>query len=214
MRTAYFLDHKLPETLTGNPLQVRLAEMLKNLTGMTTPLIAGIINGAVTCMEGDEVYLEVGCCQGASLIGALMDNEKRAVAVDNFSEFPETCNLIAFRKNIRAYGVEERITFYRNDYRQFFASPPPMKVGVYYYDGAHDYASEYAGIKAGLPFLVDGGLVLVDDTNWPDTSQAVNDILKEFACLTQVFCVRTSVRPNAYFWNGFAILARNVNLAK
>ena len=38
-------------------------------------------------MEPDEAYCEIGCFQGSSLIGALLDNPGRmAYAVDNFAQ--------------------------------------------------------------------------------------------------------------------------------
>jgi len=213
MRTNYFLDHKLGEVLTSNPLQPKLAAMLTNVIGMTTPLITGIINGAVTCMEGDEVYLEVGCCQGASLIGALMGNDKRAVVVDNFSQFTGACNLEAFEKNIRAHGVEERIAFYQEDSDHFFVNPPAMKVGVYYYDGDHGYNPTYDGIYAAIPHLVYGALIVVDDTNWDQPSLAIESLLHDkydqSGKLELVFQVKTHDHPNLFWHNGLAILTWN-----
>jgi hypothetical protein len=47
-----------------------------------------LTNFAVGCLENDEVYAEVGCYHGATLIGALLNQPTaKALAADNFSEF-------------------------------------------------------------------------------------------------------------------------------
>jgi len=216
MRTAYFLNEKIPQVLAGNILCPEIPELLKAVWGMTTPTILGIINAAVSCMEGDEIYLEIGCFQGASVIGALVGNDKRAVAVDNFCEFTETNSNEKLIENLRAYGMEERVAFYPQDFRQFFKhNKVPMKVGVYYYDGAHDYASEYEGLLAGLPYLVDGGLILVDDINWGDPTHALRDFINSYRNeVIDVFTVRNTIGPgHPQSWNGFSVLAWHMNEA-
>ena len=40
------------------------------------------------------------------------------------------------------------------------------KVGVYYYDGPHDYASQERGLRSVEPWLADLALLVVDDYDW------------------------------------------------
>src|SRR5438094_540661 len=73
---------------TIQPKSDRFQKVLRHVRGMTTINVLQLLNFAVACMDPGEAYCEVGCFQGATLIGALLDHhEQVAFAVDNFSEF-------------------------------------------------------------------------------------------------------------------------------
>src|SRR5512137_832282 len=65
-----------------------LADVLTNVPGMATENKLKLLNLAVASLEQDEVYVEVGCYKGASLVGAALGNtDHRLFACDNFSQF-------------------------------------------------------------------------------------------------------------------------------
>lgn len=53
---------------------------------------------------------------------------------------------------------------------------PP--IGLYFLDGAHDYANQYRILVLADPFLAPGALILVDDTNFEAPRQATLDFLR------------------------------------
>ena len=51
------------------------------------------------------------------------------------------------------------------------------RVGVYYYDAAHDYRSQVRGLRLIEPYLADDALLIVDDTDWEQVARAIRDYL-------------------------------------
>src|SRR5262249_37007617 len=150
------------------PKSPRLQHVLHHVAGMTSASVLELLNAAVACLEPEEVYCEIGSFQGATLIGALLDNAPRvALAADNFSEFDlHGHNARALQHNLTRFGVAERVAFFPESFEQFFArlrSQPP-RIGVYLYDAAHDYRSQLLGLLLVRPFLADRALILVDDS--------------------------------------------------
>jgi hypothetical protein len=68
-----FTDHKSLEK-SRNPTGRELAGVLDNVPGMATENKLKLLNLAVAALEPDEVYVEVGCYKGATLVGAALGN--------------------------------------------------------------------------------------------------------------------------------------------
>jgi hypothetical protein len=104
------------------PKAARFQQVLHHVPGMTSANVLQLLNAAVACLEADEVYCEIGSFQGATLIGALLDNApRRALAADNFSEFdPQGHNAQTLRQNLTRFGVAERVAFCPESFEQFF----------------------------------------------------------------------------------------------
>jgi len=127
--------------------------------------------------DASECYLEVGTFQGKSLVAALKNNPQvNAIACDNFSEFDHSgINQIALEQNLRRYGLHERVKFFNMDFRKLLASWREQRlsrIGGYFYDGAHDKASQYDGIKYVESHLADSALVVVDDWRFAEDSRS------------------------------------------
>src|SRR5258708_1277491 len=84
------------------PPSPRFAHALARARGLPAPAVLQLLNFAVACLEGDELYAEVGCFQGATLTGALLGHPaRRARAADNFSQFdPQGHNREALLRNL------------------------------------------------------------------------------------------------------------------
>jgi predicted O-methyltransferase YrrM len=200
-----------------HPKSNRFYEAGKYLSGMTTTNVMQLLNFAVKCMEPDEIYCEIGSYQGATLIGALLDApEQMAYAVDNFSQFdPDGKNQKALEENLEKFGLESQVCFCCQDFEQFFVDLKEVetenKIGVYLYDGAHDYRSQLMGLFLVRPFLASQAILIVDDANEKEVQQANLDFitLNPECKLLLEFLTPGNGYPT--FWNGIQVLSWDSN---
>lgn len=102
------------------PNRDRFDSILARVPNWTTVNILQLLNVAVSCMEPGEVYCEIGCFQGASLIGALLDRPSvMAYAVDNFAEFDPFGDRLM--ENISRFGLSEQVFFCQQVVQEFFS---------------------------------------------------------------------------------------------
>jgi protein O-GlcNAc transferase len=193
------------------PRDERFAELLSSVGGMTTPSVLQLLNHAVAHLAADESYAEVGCFRGSTLVGALTGQSAFALAADNFSEFdPDGTNRAALAANLRRSGLESRVRFYEEDCERFLlgrAGDPDARVGVYFYDGAHDYRSQLMGLLLAVPLLARRALVVVDDANWPEVRQGTRDFLAARPEARLLLDLPTPGNRHPSFWNGLLVLA-------
>ncbi|MGE5659841.1 MAG: tetratricopeptide repeat protein [Actinomycetota bacterium] len=185
-------------------------EILNQVTGMTAVNVMQLLNVAVECLEPDEVYCEVGCFQGASLIAALLDHpEKMAYAVDNFSEFDTFGDSFEkLTKNLLKFNLSEQVLFCAQEFEEFFCELHELKtedkIGVYFYDGAQDYRSHLMGLLLARPFLAERALILVSNSHWSAARQANWDFLAAHP-QCKLFLDKTGSPDNYKLWNGLQI---------
>ncbi|MBW4575450.1 MAG: tetratricopeptide repeat protein [Aphanothece sp. CMT-3BRIN-NPC111] len=190
---------------------------LDKVQGMTTANVMQLLNLAVECMEPDEVYCEVGCFHGATLIGALLNHpDKIAYAVDNFSEFDTSGeNFEQLSANLSFFNLEQQVLFCNQDFEEFFFElreiQPRPKIGVYFYDGAHDYRSQLLGLLLVKDFLADKALIIVDDSNWSSVQQANWDFMAANPECQLLLDLPTTKNSVSRFWNGIHIFRWDVN---
>lgn len=196
-----------------HPKSNQFHQILEQVQGMTTANVLQLLNFAVECMEPGEVYCEVGCFQGKTLIGALLNHpERMAYAVDNFSEFdPHGENLDKLTENLAKFGIEEQIFFCEQDFEDFFFGLRDLsvdeKIGVYLYDGAHDYRSQMLGLLLVKPFLAEQALIIIDDSNWSVVKQANWDFIATHPQCQLLLDLPTSRDGDSTFWNGIQVLS-------
>jgi predicted O-linked N-acetylglucosamine transferase (SPINDLY family) len=165
------------------PKSNRFQKIIDQVQSMTTANIMQLLNFAVRCMEPEEIYCEIGCFQGGSLIGALLDHyDKFAFAVDNFSEFnPWGNNDEILLQNLANFELNEQVCFCSQDFEEFFLNLREIevnhKIGVYFYDGSHDYRSHLMGLLCVRPFLAQKSLIVTVNSNWQAIQQANRDFL-------------------------------------
>jgi protein O-GlcNAc transferase len=201
------------------PKSGRFQEVLELGQGMTTANIMQLLNFAVSCMEPDEVYCEIGSFQGASLIGALLDNpDKMACAVDDFSEFDTWGDSFEkFRSNLSNFNLEERVYFCRQDFEEFLVElrevNPSDKIGVYYYDGAHDYRSHLMGLLLVRPFLADKALIVISHSNWEAVRQSSWDFVAVNPQAKLLLDLPAPKYGDSKFWNGLQVFSWDIEEA-
>lgn len=199
------------------PQNQAFAEVLKQVRGMTTASILQVLNLAVECLEAGEVYCEIGCLQGASLIGALLNHpEAIAYAVDNFSEadpFEENLNLLS--ENLLRFGMDEQVLFCYQGFEDFFQdlaiAEDRSPIGLYFYDGAHDYRSHLLSLLKVRPFLAERALILVANGNSEAVQQATWDFVATNPQCKWLLHLSTSSFAHPTFWNGLQVLSWDVS---
>lgn len=202
--------------VTIRPKSARFQPVLERVQGMTTANVMQLLNFAVDCLEPGELYCEVGCFQGSTLIGALLDHpEQVAYAVDNFSEFDVLNeNLGRLTENLIAFDLDERVIFCSQDFEEFFADlwgiELDSKIGLYLYDGAHDYRSQLLGLLLVRPFLADQALIVIDDSNWDAVQQANWDFIAAHPQCRLLLDLPTPQNGDPSFWNGIQVLSWDV----
>jgi protein O-GlcNAc transferase len=203
----HYADWGLPSV---RPRSDRFNEVLGRVRGMTAPSVLQMLHAAVGRLEPGECYCEVGCFQGATLVGALLGQPGRvAHAADNFSEFdPGGVNHAALTANLAAFDLDKQVRFHNLDGEDFLVGmrTAGVKVGVYFYDGAHDYRSQLMGLLLAVPLLAERALLVVDDTNWPAPRQATWDFLAARPEARLLFDLPTPGNCHSTFWNGIMVL--------
>ena len=184
--------------------------------GMSSVKKLKLLRNAYSFLPPDECYLEIGTFVGKSLISAMVNNEPRTTyACDNFSQFNDVSSEKILLENLRKYGLKDRVTFYNNDFRkilhpQFIKEP----IGLYLYDGAHDFDSQYQAIKQAEHLLSDHALVIVDDWRFADDSHsyakagtlnAIEESVNKYELLYDLPARFNG--DHATWWNGVAVFA-------
>jgi len=106
----------------------------------------------------------------------MLGNTGDFVGIDNFSL--DDGNRALLEANLRRYGLGGH-TILEGDAFALLrrGALGDRRVGVYYYDAAHDYKSQVRGLRLIEPYLAPGALLIVDDTDWEQVARAMRDYL-------------------------------------
>src|SRR6202166_2079686 len=188
------------------PADRSLSHILKTVPGMATENKLALLNAAVSALGENEVYVEVGCYKGASIVGAATGNpHARIFACDNFSQFDGVAE--ALRGTLDVHTAPGQVTFYDLDFRDFFtnASWRPARVGAYFYDGGHSFRDQYDGVARALPYLDDDALIIIDDTNKRAARSANQLVARAVPGLELILDLRTAGNHSPTWWNGVQV---------
>ncbi len=185
-------------------------QVLEQVGGETTANVLQLINLAVKCLEQDELYCEVGCLTGATLIGALLNNSERmAYAAINLSksegEFFEK-----FGERLSAFGLEEQVVICDQNFDEFLFEIREIgsdKIGVYFYKGAKDYRAQLLGLLLVRPLLADKALIIVDNSNDSAVKQATWDFIAAQPQGKMLLDLSTLGENCCTFYNGIQVLS-------
>jgi hypothetical protein len=189
-----------------HPSDRSLESILGQIQGMATENKLKLLNCAVAALADDEVYVEVGCYKGASIVGAATGNLRaRIFACDNFSQFDGAAE--ALRRTLDAHTAAGQVTFCDMDFRDFMRLAPwrPARIGAYFYDGGHSFADQYDGVALALPHLADDALVIVDDTNKREARSANNLVARAIPGFELILNLRTPRNHSPTWWNGVQV---------
>jgi hypothetical protein len=200
-----FADPALLEK-SRNPATRDLADVLTNVPGMATENKLKLLNLAVASLEPDEVYVEVGCYKGASLIGAALGNgSHRLFACDNFSQFDGVAE--ALRQTLAEYTAPGQVQFFDMDFRRFMHEAPwrPARIGAYFYDGGHSFEDQYDGLRFALPHFSSDAVIVIDDTNKRAARAADQLVARQVPGFELILNLRTPRNHHPTWWNGIQV---------
>ncbi len=189
-----------------HPSDRYLSRVLREIPGMATENKLALLNAAVSALGKDEVYVEVGCYKGASLVGAASGNPgARIFACDNFSQFDGVGE--ALRRTLDAHTPPGQVTFRDQDFRNFFVAAPwrPARIGAYFYDGGHSFRDQYDGVALALPYLASDALIIVDDTNKRAARSANQLVARAVPGFELILDLRTARNHSPTWWNGIQV---------
>ncbi len=189
-----------------HPLARDLAHILTHVEGMATENKLKLLSLAASCLDTAEVYVEIGCYRGASLIGAAHSNPHvRIFACDNFSQFGGAAAVL--HENLARYAPLAQLNFYNMEFRQFLALAPwsPARIGAYFYDGPHLFADQYDALALAAPYFADDALIIIDDTNKAAVRTANWLFTRKAGQLELVLDLRTPSNKSPTWWNGIQV---------
>ncbi|WP_448570243.1 tetratricopeptide repeat protein [Trichothermofontia sp.] len=202
---------------TLEPRDQTFKTLLNTLQGDTNFNILQLLNHAVSCLEKNEVYCEVGQVQGVTLAGALLNHPHCvAWAIDDFAntEDPET----AFEElvvQLDQYGLTEQVLLHSQTVTNFLYELRSLeiteKIGVYYYRGPFDYRSQLLGLSIVKDFLADQALLIIDNNNYPSVQQAIWDFILLQPQCQSLLNYKTRSEKDSTFYNGIHLLKWDAN---
>lgn len=175
-----------------------------------------LLNFAVSCLAGEEIYGEVGTGQGLTLIGALLNHpDKFAYAVDNLSgDDPTGENLAQLMENLEQFQLQDQVYFCDQDSESFFfdlrSAGTSDRLGVFFYNGSPDYRSHLMSLMLAKEFLADQALIIINNTNWATPKQAIGDFLSLNLEARLLLDISTLESNNFSFVNGLVLLSWDI----
>jgi hypothetical protein len=228
-----FINHAWID-LPNAVLNPEMTFMVKNLTvldltvrKMATTHIGLLISMAVSCLNDDECYVNIGTWNGYSFFaGFILNSDKTCIGNDNFSLFngQHGNNSIEKDKANRDFGnIKEcfykefnRIKNYNSifvekDWKEFLRNLGDItnkKVGLYFYDGDHGFDSQYYALENIIPYLSEKAIIFVDDTNIDDVKVANKTFLQKHSEFSLLYDIKTPCNRYPTWWDGIQIIAK------
>lgn len=182
--------------------------------------------GELLVKENAGCYAEVGVFRGLTLASMAVSNPGlNCYGCDNFSQFNQEGDNKAMVENAVADLGLNNAKLLDGDFEVMipeFGKWVDEKIGLYFFDGPHDYRSQLMGLMMVLPHLTEHAVIVIDDTNYGHVQLATADFLRaypEFKVLMEVY---TPTHPMIYreqpeelkkftdtWWNGIHVLVRD-----
>ena len=194
------------------------------LSGFSGASLLGMLQRFADHQGHHGDYLEIGVFQGLSLISTAVCLQGIAYGVDNFSQHDrDSTNRSIVERGI-AQNNTKNVTLIDADYEEAFATLGSRlgnrKIALYFVDGPHDYRSQLYCLLAARPFLSEGAIIVVDDSNYRHVRLANSDFLAlnpEYALLFEAYseCHPDNMTPDqirsarAGWWNGVNVIVHD-----
>ena len=190
-------------------IDLDLRKELIKIDSMSTYAIGYLINRICKNLSKSQVYLNIGCWKGFSLIAGMVNTQCKVIGVDNFSQFSGPKN--EFLNNFNNLKKHNHF-FYEQDYKGYFESLDHSKdkFDFYFYDGEHSYDNQLKNLEIVDNFLNIGSLVLIDDINFDEVYEGTLDFINKpnskFKIVKEIKTANNHCHPS--FWNGIMILKK------
>jgi len=168
--------------------QTQLSPEVLSIEGMSDAAMRHLLNNIGMRIA---TYVEVGTYHGSTLIAAAFGNTHlTAIGIDNFSEQFPNWDLRGNPReqlfaNLERYAPH--VSFIESDFRKVAWNGLPP-IDCFFYDGAHDFASQVDGVVHFAPRFADECLLLVDDWNGEEVQQGTLHALSLIADQFRVVC--------------------------
>ena len=166
-------------------------------------------------------YLELGILRGKSILTSCLANPNtHHIGIDNFSQFdPNGDNYNLIQDAIALHNISN-IEIIADDFEKYLIERGrngQRNIGVYFYDAIHDYRSQLFALIQAHNVIADGGIILVDDTNYGHVRYATYDFISAFSEFKLIFESYTGMHPNEMsseelsaaregWWNGVHVI--------
>jgi predicted O-methyltransferase YrrM len=188
-----------------HPRDRRFAAILEEVGGLARENNLALLNLAASLLGPGESYVEVGSFKGLSLIAAMLGNSGDFVGIDDFSLGGG--NRRRLDANLRRHGLAGYTILEGDAFRLLRQGAlGDRRVGVYYYDAAHDYRSQLRGLRLIEPYLADDALLIVDDTDWDQVARAMRDYLAGQPRAERLVLLDGKDRGQPWWWEGVQVL--------
>jgi len=135
----------------------------------------------------------------------MLGNSGDFVGVDNFSLGGGSRKQL--EANLRRHGLGGHTILEGDAFRLLGGGAlGDRRVGVYYYDAAHDYQSQVRGLRLIEPSLADDALLIVDDTDWEQVARAIRDYLAGQPRAELVVKLDGKDLGQPWWWEGVQVL--------
>ena len=198
-----------------HPRGRRFDDVIEGVPNLAEENVLALLNLAASLLAPGESYVEVGTYYGASMVGAMRGNEGDFVAIDRFSfgaievsgrKLPAT-NRAGLEESLRRFGADGAAILEGDAFEVIEGGAlDDRRVGIYYYDGPHDYESQVRGLNAIEPWLADEALLVVDDHDWEQVGRATRDYLAADPRARLLVEIGGSTKGQPQWWEGMAVL--------
>jgi predicted O-methyltransferase YrrM len=180
--------------------------VVEGVTNLASENVLALLNLAASLLGEDEAYVEVGVFHGASLVAAMSGNDgRRFVGIDSF-EFRDA-SLEEVERNLERFGLPRPEILVGDAFELVPGGAlDGTRIGLWYYDAAHDYDSQVEGLRIAEPHLAPGALVIVDDTDWEQVERALDDYLAEQPRARRILTIDGKSRGQPQWWEGMQVL--------
>ena len=198
-----------------HPRGTRFDDVLERTPNLAEENVLALLNLAASLLAPGESYVEVGSYyrrepdrrDARQRRRLRRDRPLRVRAARGEGRQLPAASRAGLEENLRRFDAEGA-TILEGDAFEVLEGGRlgDRRVGVYYFDGPHDYDSEVRGLRAVAPWLADEALLVVDDHDWDDVARATRDYLAAEQRAELLFDIPGGDRGEPQWWDGVAVL--------
>jgi predicted O-methyltransferase YrrM len=189
-----------------HPRDRRFQAVHAEIENLASENVLALLNLAASLLDPDEAYVEVGVYHGASLVASMLGNDgKRFVGIDSFGF--RDASLEKVEANLERFELPRPELLVGDAFELVPGGAlDGTRIGLWYYDAAHDYDSQVEGLRMAEPLLAPGALVIVDDTDWEDVERAMDDYVAARPQARRILTIEGKSRGFPQWWEGMQVL--------
>ena len=196
--------------ISKNFENLSLKKALLEIESMSTYAMGHLVNQICKNLSSSQLYVNIGCWKGFSLIAGMIDTSCEVIGVDDFSQFGGPRE--EFFNNFNKHRKENIHEFYEDDYKVFFKNfeKKNKKIDFYFYDGEHSYENQYENLEIANEFLSDGAIIMIDDINFTEVENGSKDFVKKYSSKYEIVKEIKTYNNHCHpsFWNGVMIIKK------